>query len=195
VDAARPLRAAFLGTIRGDLPLKEYLEGWTLARQCPELKDATMDFYGYLGFFKQHAQSIRDGIEGGAVPGVKYCGPVSQTRIGSVLGSHDLMAMLLTSSRYVTAGKGFDYMASGRPVVGVHDPRNDTTRLFKDYPLFFGASSVTPEGVRDALLAAARSARAQTREQYDEARLEALRHTWDAAISPVADEMEVIARG
>ena len=195
VDANRPLRAAFLGTIRGDLPLPEYLEGWSLARQRPELEDATMDFYGYLGFFKQHAQGIRQRIEGGAVPGVSYRGPVSQTQIGPVLGSHDLMAMLLTSSRFVTAGKGFDYMASGRPVVGVHDPRNDTTRLFKDYPLFFGASSVTAEGIRDALLAAARAARAQTREQYDASRVEALRHTWDAAIGPVADEIEVIARG
>jgi Glycosyl transferase 4-like domain len=195
VDPQRPLRVAFVGTIRRDLPLKEYLEGWTLARQCPELQDAIMDFYGYLGFFKQHAQGIRERIEGGAVPGVSYCGPVSQTRIGAVLGSYDLMAMLLTSSRYVTAGKGFDYMASGRPVVGVHDPRNDTTRLFNEYPLFFGASAVTAEGVRDALLGAARAARAQTREQYDVARVEAMRHTWDAAIGPVADEIEVIAGG
>ncbi|HEX3004627.1 MAG TPA: glycosyltransferase [Angustibacter sp.] len=195
VPAGRPLRAAFLGTIRGDLPLQEYLDGWALARQHPSLADATMDFYGYLGFFKQHAQSIRSRIEGDSVPGVTYRGPVSQTQIGGVLGAHDIMAMLLTSSRFVTAGKGFDYMASGRPVVGVHDPRNDTTSLFRDYPLFYGVKEVTPEGVRDALLQAADAARSETREQYDAARAEAMRHTWDAAIAPVADEIEGIARG
>ena len=191
----RPLRVAFLGTIRADLPLQEYLEGWTLARLQPELDGATMDFYGYLGFFKQQATQIRDQLEKGSIPGIAYRGAVSQTEIATVLGGHDIMAMLLTSSRFVTAGKGFDYMASGRPVVGIHNPRNDTTTLFKTYPLFFGAKSVTPEGVRDALVAAARAARTETREQYDACRTEALRHTWDAALAPVADEILELARG
>ena len=190
----RPLRVGFLGTIRNDLPLTEFLDGWELARQSPELANASMNFYGYLGFFRQHARSILARITRSEDQQVFWHGPVSQTKVSEVLGGLDVMAMLLTSSRFVTAGKGFDYMASGRPVVGVHDPRNDTTTLFRDYPLFFGATAVTPEAIAEALVAGARAARVETAEEFKASRAEALKHTWDAAMSPVADEFEGIMR-
>ena len=194
VPADRPLSVGFLGTIRNDLPLAEYLDGWQLARKEPELADAQMNFYGYLGFFRQQTEVIRARIEAG-VDGVQYCGPVPQTRIAEMFSRTDVMAMLLTSSRFVTAGKGYDYMAAGRPVVGVHDPRNHTTEVFADYPLFYGAASVTPEAIRDALVAAARAARSQTQEQFEACRAEAMRHTWDATMAPVAQEMKGIIGG
>jgi hypothetical protein len=193
VKPDRPLRAAFLGTIRADLPLEEYLDGWELARKEPELTEASMDFYGYLGFFSQHAEQIRSRIERGDAQGVRYRGPVSQTQIANVFSEVNLLAMLLTSSRYVTAGKGYDYMASGRPVVGVHDKRNDTTQTFADYPLFFGVEQVTPEAVRDALVAGARAARCQTMDQFEACRAEALRHTWRANMAVVGAELKVLS--
>ena len=125
-----------------------------------------------------------------APEGIEYGGPISQTDLSATYAKLDALAMLLTSSRFVTAGKGYDYMASGRPVVGVHDPRNHTTEVFKSYPLFFGAQSVYAQGVCDALVAAARASRTQTKEQYDACRAEAMRHTWDQAIEPVAEEIE-----
>jgi len=103
--------------------------------------------------------------------------------------------MLLPSSVYMTAGKGYDYMSAGRPVLGIHDPRNHTTEVFKDYPLFFGVPAVTPEAVRDALVAAVRAARAETREQYETCRAEALKHTWDKNMAPVGEELEGLIRG
>ncbi|WP_162164491.1 glycosyltransferase [Intrasporangium chromatireducens] len=190
----RPLRVGFLGTIRNDLPLAEFLDGWELAQQSPELAGASMNFYGYLGFFRQHANGILQRLTRSEDQRVKWHGPVSQTKVSEVLGSLDVMAMLLTSSRYVTAGKGFDYMASGRPVVGVHDPRNDTTTLFKNYPLFFGAREVTAEAIASALVEGARAARAETVAEFRACRAEALKHTWDAAIAPVADEFEELMR-
>jgi len=185
-----PLHFGFVGTIRQDLPLEEFLDGWALARQEPEMRDALMTFYGYLGFFQQHAKSIEARLMRSAPEGIEYGGPVSQTDLSATYAELDALAMLLTSSRFVTAGKGYDYMASGRPVVGVHDPRNHTTEVFKPYPLFFGAQTVDAQGVRDALIAAARAAREQTKEQYDACRAEAMRHTWDEAIEPVAAEIE-----
>src|SRR5262245_20511476 len=151
-----------------------------------------MNFYGYLGFFKQHAKTILARITRDEDHQVFWHGPVSQTQVSEVLGSLDVMAMLLTSSRYVTAGKGFDYMASGRPVAGIHDPRNDTTTLFKDYPLFFGTPAVEPEAIAKTLLLAARAARSETVEEFQAARAEALRHTWDAAMAPVSAEFQEI---
>jgi hypothetical protein len=186
----RQLRVGFLGTIRNDLPLNEFLDGWEIAMQHPALEGATMNFYGYLGFFKQHAQGILKRITRDKEHRVFWHGPVSQTKVSEVLGQLDLMAMLVTSSKYVTAGKGFDYMASGRPVVGVHDPRNDTTTLFRDYELFFGVRSVRPRAIAEALVEAAQAAQAETREQFERCRTEALRHTWDAAMAPAAEDFE-----
>ena len=195
VGDERPLRFGFMGTVRHDLPIEEFLEGWLIALKDPVMQGATMQFYGYLGFFARHAEQIRSRIVDGLTPGVSYEGAVSQTMITDVFGRLDALAMLIPSSRYMTAGKGFDYMASGRPVVGVHAPGNDTTSLFVDYPLFFGAAAVEPQAIADAIVAAGRAARAETVEQFRVCRAEALRHTWDVAMAPAAREFADIIDG
>ncbi|MFZ0158866.1 MAG: glycosyltransferase [Kineosporiaceae bacterium] len=192
--ADAPARVGFVGTVRSDLPLEEFLDGWALARKEPELHEATMDFYGYLGFFTQNEAGIRARIEAG-FEGVRYRGPVPQTQLGEVYSTLNVLAMLLPSSKYMTAGKGYDYMAAGRPVIGVHHPRNHTTEVFRDYPLFFGTPTVDAESVRDALVASVRAARAETREQFDLCRAKALRHTWDLNMDPVGAEVEAMIRG
>ena len=126
--------------------------------------------------------------------GVRYCGPIPQTRISELYAGLDVLSILLPPSRYLTAGKIYDYMASGRPIVGVHDPRNHTSVVLERYPLFFPVREVDAESIRDALVAAARAARLQTKGQYEACRAEALRHTWDHTLAPVADEMELLAR-
>ncbi len=192
--AGEPIRFGYVGTVRSDLPIEEFLDGWALARKESELAEATMDFYGYLGFFTQNEAAIRSRLESG-VEGVSYRGPVPQTQLGQVYSRLDALAMLLPSSKYMTAGKGYDYMAAGRPVVGVHHPRNHTTQVFGDYPLFFPTSEVSAEAIRDALMTAARAVRAQTVDQYEQSRAVALRHTWDLNMDPVGAEVEEIAGG
>lgn len=194
VDPGRPARVGFVGTVRSDLPIEEFLDGWTLARKEPELAGATMDFYGYLGFFTQNEAQIRRRLEAG-VDGVAYRGPVAQPKLASVYAELDVLAMLLPSSIYMTAGKGYDYMAAGRPVLGIHDPRNHTTAVFENYPLFFGVPKVGPEEIRDALVASVRAARAQTVDQYETCRSEALEHTWDKNMDPIGAEVEELIRG
>jgi len=189
-----PIRVGFVGTVRGDLPIEEFLDGWALARKEPELHQATMDFYGYLGFFTHTEAPIRARVSSG-VEGVQYRGPFPQTQLGQVYSQLDVLAMLLPSSRYMTAGKAYDYMAAGRPVVGVHEPRNHTTEVFAGYPLFFGVPQVDAGAVRDALVAAARAARVETREQFEACRAKAMQHTWDLAMGPVGAEVEAMIRG
>jgi len=191
----RPLRFGFVGTVRHDLPMEEFLEGWLTALEAPVMQGATMVFYGYLGFFARHEEQIGRRILDGITPGVSYGGPVSQTTLAAVFGGLDVLAMLLPSSRYMTGGKGFDYMAAGRPVVGVHDPRNDTTSLFERYPLYFGVTKVEPNAIAEAIVAAGTAARAETVEQFHLCRAEALEHTWDTAMAPMAREFGEIING
>lgn len=188
----RPLRFGFLGTVRHDLPLEEFLAAWEIARQDPVMAGATMHFYGYLGFFSRHEGTIGQRIAEGALHGVSYDGPVSQTKIMDTFSSLDVLALLLPSSKYMTAGKGFDYMATGRPIVGVFHPRNQTTELMSDYDLYFGAEDVEPGSIAKAIVAAAHAARTETVEQFEQCRAEGLSHTWDAAMAPVSAEFEEI---
>lgn len=190
----RPARVGFVGTVRTDLPLEEYLDGWAMARKEPELVDAGMDFYGYLGFFRHNEKAIRDRLNADS-DAVHYRGPVPQPELARVYAGLDVLAMILPSSKYMTAGKGYDYMASGRPVVGVHDPRNHTTEVFRDYPLFVPVTEVSGPAIRDALVTAVRAARAQTRQEYEACVREALRHTWDRNMDPVAAEIQALVAG
>jgi len=194
VEPGRALKFGFVGTIRNDLPLEEFLSGWRMALDHPELHGATMDFYGYLGFFAHNARDIRSRLEAD-VSGVHYRGPVPQTDLAGVYAGLDVLAMILPSSIYMTAGKGYDYMAAGRPVLGVHDPRNHTTQVFADYPLFVPVKEVTAEAVCDGIVTTARVARAETRDQYEAGRAEALRHTWDLNMLPVSAELRGMIHG
>lgn len=187
-----PPRFGYVGTIRGDLPIEEFLDGWRLARKHPAMRGATCDFYGYLGFFAWNHKGIRDRLEG-VEEGVRYAGPVPQTALTETYAGLDVLCMLTPSSKFVTAGKVFDYMASGRPVVGVHDARNDSTVAFADYPLFFPSGDTSAQGIAHALVEAARSVATVDPALHEQARAEALRHTWDRVIEPVADEIDGLA--
>jgi glycosyltransferase involved in cell wall biosynthesis len=193
-DPAAPLRFAYVGTIRPDLPLEEFREGWRLACEDPALAGATFDYYGYLGFFDRGASALLDRL-GAGEDGISYAGPVPQTELDRVYRDVDVLAMLTPSSRFVTAGKVYDYMAAGRPVVGVHHARNHSTDAFADYPVFAGSGTVEPADIARALVAAAGMRRSMDESTYTTCRAEALRHTWDAALSPLADELEEGRRG
>jgi glycosyltransferase involved in cell wall biosynthesis len=188
----RPLRFGFLGTVRHDLPIEEFLEAWDIARTEPVMRDATMNFYGYLGFFSRHEGVLGNRLAEGAASGVAYHGPVSQTRIMETFSSLDVLVLLLPSSKYMTAGKGFDYMATGRPIVGVFHPRNQTTELLASYDLYEGTTDVEPHAIAKAILGAAYKAKAETYEDFERNRGIGLSHTWDAAMAPVSAEFEEI---
>lgn len=192
-DPSRPLRVGYVGTIRGDLPLDEFLAGWHLARSAPELHGATFDFFGYLGFFAWNAQGIERRL---VAPGdaVAYRGPVSQVELPRTYGDLDVLAMLTPSSKYVTAGKVYDYMASGRVVLGVHDPRNHSTDAFAGYSGFVPVDSISPEAIAEGLVSAARLARATTPADHAQRRTRAMLHTWGAAIDPVTRELRGLVR-
>lgn len=189
----RPLRLGYVGTIRSDLPLEAFVAGWKQARRAVELKHATFSFYGYLGFFRWNRTAVSHLLEDPA-HGLHYRGPVSQLELSDTYSQLDGLAMLTPSSRYVTAGKVYDYMASGRPVLGVHDERNDSTTAFTGYPGFVPVDGVSPDAIAAGLVALARVARTSTAADHEQRRAVALEHTWDAAIAPVSHELLELVR-
>ncbi|MDF9277374.1 glycosyltransferase [Arthrobacter sp. EH-1B-1] len=87
--------------------------------------------------------------------GLQYDGPISKRQVANFYQSLDALILLLAGGRYVTGGKTAEYLATGLPIVSVHELSNAATDLLKDYPLWFPAQSLTEDGIARALGAAA----------------------------------------
>lgn len=166
-DPDAPLTFGYIGTITPAMPLVEFLDGWAIAHaEDPEMARATAELWGYLGFFAGRTDNHANLLERYASEGVQYRGPVAKTRVRGTYESFDVLLLILGTGRYVTSGKVFEYMASARPIVSVHHPDVDASRVLEGYPLWFPASSLEPADVAKALSAGAEAARSATVETY-----------------------------
>ncbi len=91
-----------------------------------------------------------------------------KTEVGNLYATWDVLLLVLGSGRYVTSGKVFEYLATGLPIVSVHDPGNAATDVLRGYPSWFPAASLAPADIAAALSAAMQAAQA-----HDEARFAA----------------------
>jgi len=164
VDGRLPgsaLRFTYVGTITGKVPVPELVAGWERGRaQEPLLVEAKADLYGYLGFYGAANPALTAALASGAEVGVHYRGPVSKTRVSEVYAASDALLLVLGTGRYVTSGKVFEYLATGLPIISVHDPGNAVSEVLTGYPLWFPASDLSPDGIATALRAGARAAAA-----------------------------------
>ena len=80
-----------------------------------------------------------------------------------------MLLFLVPDSPYVTSGKTYEYMATGKPIVAVHRPDSAAAVPLSGYPLKVTVAGMTPEAIRDALVQAAALARSATKLDYDDA--------------------------
>ncbi len=188
-DPDRPLRLAYVGTMTTYMPLPEFFDGWRLARLDPLLAGATVALHGHLGFFVSSGRLIRALLPLDEDVDVVYEGPLPKAAVAAGYEAADVLLLILPGSRYVTSGKVYEYMATGKPIVSVHDPDSSANEPLRDYPLWFPARDLTPEGIADALTAAAAAARAITPEQIAQGRAHAQRYTRTAQLAPLAEQL------
>lgn len=163
--ADKPLVFGYLGTITPVMPMAEFYAGWSLARErSPEVAAATAELRGYLGFFSGRDDAMLAQIKAQEQAGVRYLGPVPRTEVASTFENFDVMLLIVGTGRFITTGKVFDYMASGLPIVSVHTPELDASRILANYPLWFPAGSVEPAAIAAAVDRAAQTARSAPRE-------------------------------
>ena len=202
-DESHPLRFAYLGTISSAQPVEELVNAFSLARDHTDLEDAELNIHGYLGFFQGSNLEIleRLGLDlhrdhQGAVSsvdrGVHYRGPVSKTDVARVYEQSDVLVFLAGGARYVTSGKIFEYMATGKPIVSVHAPGIAATEVLAGYPLWFVADSLAPEAVAQAMIAAGKAARDLTPEQRAAGRAHAAAFTRQAVLAPFEERLRQI---
>jgi glycosyltransferase involved in cell wall biosynthesis len=206
-DEHRPLRFGFLGTINNTQPVEELVAAFHRARQHPELADAELNIHGHLGYFRdgQSEMMNRLGLPADAGPGttqpgssglgIRYHGPVSKTEVGRVYRENDVLVFLAGGARYVTSGKIFEYMASGRPIVSVHAPGIAAQDVLEGYPLWFNANSLDVEEIAQSMIAAGKAARDLTPDQQSAARAHGAAFARETVLAPLEARLRSIAAG
>ncbi|HEX5740288.1 MAG TPA: glycosyltransferase [Pilimelia sp.] len=195
----RPLQYGFLGTVTHNQPVDEMVAAFRLARAHPSLAGAQLNIHGHLGFYPHNAGPLKDrlGIPRAAEESddgaVRYRGPVAKTAVASVYTSSDVLVFLAGGARYVTSGKIFEYMASGRPIVSVHAPGIAAQEVLSGYPLWFHADSLEPAAVAEAMVAAGAAARAADPALRAAAQRWAASFAREKLLTPLVDRLEALA--
>ena len=188
--APTPLRFSYIGTVTGRQPVEEMMAAFQAARRHPELADAELNIYGHLGFFQNSQSALLDrlGLTGGAdgsQQGIHYRGPVAKSQISQAYADSDALVFLAGGARYVTSGKVFEYMASGRPIVSVHAPGIAATEVLSGYPLWFNANSLDPDRIAQSMMAAGKLARDLSPDARAAARRHAEAYTREKMLKPL----------
>ena len=198
-----PLKFGYLGTLTANQPVEEMASAFERARRHPDLADAELNIYGHLGFFRHSPAGFlpRLGLDanGQVDPtldtGIRLRGPVSKTEVSSVYSESDVLVFLAAGGRYVTSGKIFEYMASGRPIVSVHAPDIAAREVLEGYPLWFTAESLDPDQLAQSFIEAGKSARDAGPEVRAAARRHADKFQRHTLLEPLEARMRDLATG
>jgi glycosyltransferase involved in cell wall biosynthesis len=185
-DRDRGLVFGNIGTMTSQTPIPQLVAGWLVARSRGDLIDDRVDLYGYLGHQGDDEGGVLPAIARAGDGSVAYRSPVAKASIASVYAELDALILPLGTSRFMTSGKVFEYMATGLPIVSVHDPVNAASDVLRGYPAWSPAASLEPSAIADALTTAARIARVQTIDERRAARSWADRYERTRILSPIA---------
>lgn len=197
------LKYNYLGTVTTRQPVEEMGAAFDIARRHPDLADAELNIYGHLGFFRHSPASFmgRLGLDvhGGAHPetdtGIRLRGPVSKTDVSKVYSESDVLVFMAAGGRYVTSGKIFEYMASGRPIVSVHAPDIAAREVLDGYPLWFNPESLEPNQVAQSFIEAGKAARDAGPDLRAAAREHAAKFERNRLLAPLEAQMRRLIRG
>lgn len=188
----------YLGTIpHVNTPLRPFFAGWRRAfgvgTDSTEPR-ALADIRGKLSSSGRVSADILDLFESMKKHGVEYRGPISKREVAAFYQSLDALILLLPGGKYVTGGKTAEYVATGLPIVSVHDLSNATTDLLRDYPLWFPAETLTEEGISRAFEAAYEYLQDPDQERADAAWEYGQTFLRSRMLMPVIAELADIAR-
>jgi glycosyltransferase involved in cell wall biosynthesis len=195
ISAIRPprptsgrLRFGYVGTVTPNVPIESFLSGWTLAQTLEHTRGSVATLYGHLGFFPGSVAPLKARLAQ-ADETVTLGGPVPKSAIADVYNSIDVLLLILAGGRFVTSGKVYEYMATGRPIVSIHDPRSAATEILSGYPLWFPAHSLEPIDVAHAIENASRAARSLSDESFAAAQRYSTPFSRSSQIEPLARDL------
>lgn len=184
-DPTRSLTFGYLGTIYGEVPLREILDGWRLARAESEVvARSRFVFRGRLGHYAEPDAEVAALLAEYEADQVIYLGPVSKTQVSDVYRGFDALVFIAAHSEYVTSGKVFEYAATGLPIGAFQHPDTAATSVLRGHPRVFPVAEPTPRLVADALIDMAAHTIDATSEDTERARTWAAHLSRDAQLTP-----------
>lgn len=186
-------RFGYLGTLQYvNMPLQEFLDGWDRAFGG-DTPGAEAVFRGKLSASGAAGAEILQIFGEARRNGLRYDGPISKRDVAGFYGTLDALVLLLSTGKYVTGGKTTEYLATGLPIVSVHDMENAATDLLRDYPLWFPAKELTAEGIGQALRECAEALQDPDDERWDAAWAYGQQFLRSTILEPVIAELRAIA--
>lgn len=187
-------RFGYLGTLLYErMPTLELLKGWHLAFGHGGIPTAEAVFKGKMSPSGAVSPEMLRAFAEVAPDGLRHEGPISKREVSLFYQTLDALILLLPSGKYVTGGKTSEYLATGLPIVSVHDLDIAATDLLRDYPLWFPARELSPQGIADALLECAAALRDPVPERWDAAWAYGQQFLRSTVLEPVIAELRGIA--
>jgi glycosyltransferase involved in cell wall biosynthesis len=174
--------------------VRAMIQGWRFARRAyTPLQNARFEIRGHIGMGSSRAATGSAAqIAEARVHQIHYLGPVQRSEVSAVYAGLDALVLALAGGRYVTSGKVYEYMATGRPIVSVHQPDHDAARLLQGYPLWVPTASLTQRDITEAFVRTAKLAESVTPEQMQEAQAYARRFERRLMIAPAVSDLAAI---
>ncbi|RAN79307.1 hypothetical protein B5P43_15455 [Bacillus sp. SRB_336] len=164
----RAPRYGYLGTLQYTaVPLQEFLAGWDMAAAGRAGGSAV--FRGKLSPTGLVPADVLETFNSGIHDGLSYEGPISKRDVASFYQTLDALLLILPPGKFVTGGKTAEYLATGLPIISIHDLDSAATEMLREYPLWFPAKDLRPESIADAI------------RECGAALANPDRHRWDAA--------------
>lgn len=197
------VRFGYMGTVTAQQPVIRMAEGFRELRARDLPFTPRLRIHGHLGYFADGAEKLQRKLGIGPFLSaeepdpdlIRYEGPVSKTAVGEVYARTDVLVFLAGGSRYVTSGKIFEYMATGKPIVSVHKDGSAAEEYLERYPLWFKPETLEAHHVAEALERAADAARHPDPTLAETARAYARRFTRDRAVESLARQCRDLLDG
>ncbi|WP_134741164.1 glycosyltransferase [Nocardioides sp. 503] len=163
--ATAPLCFGYVGTInfKPDF-VRAVLDSWRAARESsPLLRDARWEWRGNLGAGASRGSStVLELLLDAEDDGVVYGGPVPKNELVDLYRRWDALTFMVIGGAFMTSGKVYEYMATGLPILSVHEVEHDASTLLEGYPLWSGVGDVDPGFLEQAWARTAELAVAST---------------------------------
>jgi glycosyltransferase involved in cell wall biosynthesis len=151
-----------------------------------------LDLYGHLGFSGRQALQLRQVFESDDY--VNYRGPVPRDQVANLYAGADILYLPLYDSPYVTSGKVYEMMATGKPILAWGAESAGALRPLQGYPNLVRADTARPSSWREAMATAARMAREPSGELARSSREFATQYERDRQLEPLDGFLRRIAR-
>jgi len=150
--------------------------------------DVELDFYGHLGFSNAHDGLLRGLFE--ADETIRHLGPVEKKDVAGVYAAADALFLPLYESPYVTSGKVYEMMATGKPILAWGPDSAGAMQPLGGYPLLVRADRARPATWRASLETVDQLRQVVSKELTQSAKVYARQYERSALLRPLADLLE-----